>query len=92
MTNSTAHTEFEYSLIRGAKIQAKANPSKAVFLAEYLKSNNVDSMDELTANQLITLNVGISKVNKSVKVETSNDFVGGMIETDRANGNYKGQD
>jgi len=92
MKNSTEHGQFEYSLIRGTKIQANANPSKAVYLAEYLKSNNVDSMEELTAEQLITLNVGISRVEHVAEVETSNAFIGAMIETDRANGKYYGQD
>jgi len=93
MNNAQNHTEFEFSLIRGTRTQAKANANKAQYLKTFLEIYAVDSMEELTSEELVTLNVNIIKVDaeETVNVDYS-EAIGAMIATDRENGNYKGRD
>jgi len=87
------HGQFERSLKRGTKNQANANANKAQYLNWFLESNKVETLDALTTEQLITLNVNIAKVDQTKKeIFDFSASIGDMITRDREAGKYYGRD
>jgi len=88
-----SHDQFDRTNKRGAQKQADQNPNKAQYLATFLNLHGVESMDDLTSEQLITLNVNISKVDAEPLADPeANNSIGLMIEIDKEKGSYYGQD